>query len=44
MSRNETYARDMHGYVQYWEEILEELHRPTPRAPPSLLEGFLAQH
>ena len=39
MSRNETYARDMHSYVQYWEDILEELHQPTPRAPP-LLEGF----
>ena len=36
----ETYARDMHSYVQYWEDILEELHQPTPRAPPSLLEGF----
>ena len=40
MSRNETYARDMHGYVQYWEDILEELHQPIPPAPPSLLEGF----
>ena len=40
MSCNESYARDMHGYVQYWEDILEELHRPTPPAPPSLLEGF----
>ena len=40
MSWNETYARDMHSYVQYWEDILEELHQPTPRAPPSFLEGF----
>ena len=30
MSRNETYTRDMHNYVQYWEDILEELHQPTP--------------
>ena len=40
ISHNETYAKDMHSYVQYWEDILEELHQPTPRAPPSLLEGF----
>ena len=32
--------RDMHSYVQYWEDILEELHQPIPRASPSLLEGF----
>ena len=40
MSQNETYARDMHSYVEYWEDILEGLHQPTPRAPPSLVEGF----
>lgn len=40
MARNNAYAQAMAGYVDYWKCILQELKKPIPSQPATLIEGF----
>lgn len=40
MERDAMYAKDMSGYVRYWEHIYLEITGPVPSTPSVLQEGF----
>ena len=40
MQRDAMYAKDMVGYVRYWEQIHSEITGRAPLTPPLLQEGF----
>lgn len=40
MARDAMYAKDMAGYVHYWERIYSEITGPVPPTPAELQEGF----
>ena len=40
MERDAMYAKDMIGYVCYWEQIYSEITRPFSPTPTMLQEGF----
>jgi hypothetical protein len=44
MAKCEGFRRDFPPYVEYWRTLLEELEKPLPPTPSTLLEGFWPLH
>jgi hypothetical protein len=44
MAKCAGYAESIRPYLQYWEDVLEELNKPLPKIPSELQEGFWPRH